>query len=240
MTLADEFQSAVAGLFQSGKMGPTLLPLVLAQACVGVLPVSGAGLSMTDHLRVPLAASDADAAIAERLQTTLGEGPCLSAVNSDDYLMADADTMARRWPTFSEGFLVQTPYRSVASLPLRTVDGVRLGALDLYSVQPQPLSRDLMEDVDRSIATPISSMLFRQSPANDMGDATAPSWLATDAANERMNVWVGVGMLMAALRLSNSDALAVLRGYAFSHEQTLDEIARELTDKRLEPDQLLV
>jgi hypothetical protein len=73
-----------------------------------------------------------------------------------------------------------------------------------------------------------------------MDDATTPSWLATDAANERMNVWAAVGMLMAALRLSNSNALAVLRGYAFSHELTLDQTARELTDRRLEPDQLLV
>ena len=238
MNLADQFQSTVAGLFQAKGSGPDLLPLLLAQACVQVLPVSGAGLSMTDHLRIPLAASDETVAIGERLQTTLGEGPCLAAVAMDEYLVADAATMAARWPTFTEAFLAQTPYRSAASLPLRAVDGVRMGALDLYSVDPRPLDYDTVEDIDLGIATPIASMLFRQPINPDELSFTSPGWLNSDAVSDRMNVWVAVGMLMARLGLSNGDALAVLRGYAFSHERDLDEIARELTERKLEPDEL--
>ena len=205
-----------------------------------MLPVDGAGLSLTDHLRIPLAASDQNAAAGERLQTTLGEGPCLTATESNDYLVADAATIATRWPTFSQAFLTETPYRSVASLPLRAVDGARVGALDLYSVDPRPLSYDLIENIDLAVATPIASMLFREPIADDPHRFSVPSWLATEAAKDRMNVWVAIGMLMATLKLSNDDALAVLRGYAFSHERTLDEIARQLTERRLEPDQLLV
>src|SRR6185437_11302048 len=60
--------------------GLELLPVRLAQACVAVLPVSGAGISLLyDDFRVPLGASDDAASCAEQLQFTTGEGPCLQA-----------------------------------------------------------------------------------------------------------------------------------------------------------------
>jgi hypothetical protein len=115
-----------------------------------------------------------------------------------------------------------------------------MGALDLYSVDPRPLDYNTIEDIDLAIATPIASMLFRQPITQDALDFTSPSWLNSDAVSDRMNVWVAIGMVMTRLELANSDALAVLRGYAFSHERTLDQIARDLTERELEPDQLLV
>ena len=240
VNLADQFQNALVDLLRDSTAGSDLLPLVLAQACVKVLPVSGAGLSLTDELRIPLAASDADAATAERLQTTLGEGPCLSAVAMDDYLVADAAAIATRWPIFGQEFLVQTPYRSVASLPLRTLDGVRVGALDLYCVDARPIEFHILEEADLGVATPIASMLFRQPITDAVHAFTTPAWLATDSANARMKVWVAIGMLMASLGLPNADALAVLRGYAYSGNRSLDEVAKELTDRQLKPDQLLM
>jgi hypothetical protein len=240
MTLAEQFQTVVRDLFQARAAGPDLLPMVLAQACVAVLPVSGAGLSMTDGLRVPLAASDEMAALAERLQTTLGEGPCLSAVTSGEFLVAGSAAIAERWPTFSHEFLTETPYRSVASVPLRSVGGIRLGALDLYSVDPQPLDEALMADISVGVAAPIASMVFREPLVDDEKGFASPGWLDSDAVADRMNVWVAVGMVMERLDRPNSDALAVLRGYAFSHDYSLDEVAREVTEQRLRLDQLLL
>ena len=66
-----------------------------------------------------------------------------------------------------------------------------------------------------------------------------PNWLSTESAEERMNVWVAVGMSMERLQLNNMDALALLRGYAYSHSFTLDQVARLVTDKSLQPEQLL-
>jgi hypothetical protein len=50
--------------------GPELLPVRLARACVEVLPVAGVGISMfgSSGMRIPVGASDDDAAAAERLQ----------------------------------------------------------------------------------------------------------------------------------------------------------------------------
>jgi len=96
--------------------GDKLRPTVLAQACVAVLPVAGAGLSVIHRLRVPLGPSDDQA--AERLQSTLGEGPCLAAVEQAGPVMGDSATIARRWPTFDVELQERTPFRFLVSLPL--------------------------------------------------------------------------------------------------------------------------
>src|SRR3954447_10060986 len=57
--------------------GPELLPSRLMRSCVQVLPVAGAGVSV--FTRGAGGASDDSAVLAERLQFTVGEGPCLAA-----------------------------------------------------------------------------------------------------------------------------------------------------------------
>jgi hypothetical protein len=240
MSLTQQFQAAVAGAFTEGGATAHLLPMVFVRAAVEVLPVDGAGLSMTDHLRIPIAASDEQVATAERLQTTIGEGPCLAAVSMAEPLVADLAGIAARWPTFHEGFVAQTPYQSVASFPLRSVQGSYLGALDLYSTSPDTLTSVEVEAVDAAIATPMASTLFRQAAAGEPDGLTFPDWLSKEQVDERMNVWVAIGMSMARLPLSNGDALALLRGYAYSHNLTLDQVARRMTDRGLRPEELLV
>ena len=53
---------------------------MLAVAVVAVLPVTATGISLSQpKLRVPLEWSNADAALAERQQTSIGGGTCLAA-----------------------------------------------------------------------------------------------------------------------------------------------------------------
>jgi hypothetical protein len=240
MSLARQFQTAVTDAVAQGGTTADLLPMVFAQAAVHVLPVDGAGLSMTDHLRIPIAASDQHVVTAERLQTTIGEGPCLAAVAGRKPLVADLAVIAARWPTFHEGFVAQTPYQSVAAFPLRSVQGSCLGALDLYSTNPEAFNSLELAAVDAAVAVPIASMLFTDAAAGELNGIIFPSWLTREQVDERMNVWVAIGMLMARQPLSNDDALALLRGYAYSHNLTLDQVARQMTDRGLEPDALLV
>jgi hypothetical protein len=239
MVLAEQFRSTVAEAFTSGAATVDLLPMVFVRAAVSMLPVAGAGLSLTGHLRIPLAASDQDVVTAERLQTTLGEGPCLAAVAMGRPLVADLATIATSWPTFHERFTAELPYRSIASFPLRSVPGSYVGALDLYSTSPDTLtSRELVE-VDAAVAVPMASMLFREADTSDVDGLAVPTWLSREPVDERMNVWVAVGMSMERLKLNNTDALALLRGYAYSHGSTLDQVARLVTDGSLQPEELL-
>ena len=239
MSLAAQFRTNVTEAFTTGEATADLLPMVFVRAAVAVLPVTGAGLSMTDHLRIPLAASDQEVVIAERLQTTIGEGPCLAAVSTGRPLVADAARMAASWPTFSERFFAETPFQSVASLPLRAAQGSCLGALDLYSTSAVTLTSEEVKEIDVAIAIPIASILFRDAAAGEPEGIAMPDWLSKDSVDERMNVWVAVGMSIERLQLSNADALATLRGYAYSHDLTLDQVASLVTDKGLQPEELL-
>jgi hypothetical protein len=69
--------------------------------------------------------------------------------------------------------------------------------------------------------------------------AVLPRWMLRPAVARRMNVWVAVGILIAHAGLTNADALAALRVYAYGHSPSLDDIADDLTTHRLQPDALL-
>jgi len=240
MSLAEEFRAAVTCALTKDGATFDLLPMVFARAAVAVLPVEGAGLSMTDHLRIPIAASDQHVVTAERLQTTIGDGPCLAAVTLKRPLVADLAAMAESWPTYHERFVTETPYLSVASLPLRSLQGPHLGALDLYSTSPKTLTSVELEAVAVAVAGPIASMLFKAAAAGEMDERSMlPSWMSGEQVDDRLNVWVAIGMSMARLPLGNDDALALLRGYAYSHSLTLDRVARLMTDRDLQPEELL-
>lgn len=240
VALLDDFRSAVSGVERFD--GPELLPTVLAQACVEVLPVAGAGLSITralsspGALRVPLGASDDVAARAERLQTSLGEGPCLAAASSAEPLVLDAPAIASRWPVFHSELIRQTPFRSVASLPVLWGDPPEpVAALDLYLLSSEAPTSPI-EVLASDIVDTIAVVLFATPPIIEWRGARLPAWMTGRSATQRMNVWVAVGILTGHAGLISADALAVLRAYAFGHNITLDDLSEDLTTQRLDPE----
>ena len=194
MDLAERYRAAVTAAFDPARDDAGLLPEVLARACVAVLPVEGAGITVTQDLRVPLGASDEVALRAERLQTTLGEGPCLEAVLTPLPLTAGLDALHQRWPAFAAEFVGQTPYRSVASLPLIPPrGGRRLGALDLYRTDAEPMDTQLLFQLATSVGSPVAAMLAGAPVGEDAAGITMPVWLDTDLVHGRMDVWGAVG-----------------------------------------------
>ena len=240
MNLDQQFMAALIEAHDTQSSGTEVLPMLLTQACVKVLGVDGAGISLiADGLRIPLGASDAIAVHAEALQTSLGEGPCLDATATSGPLLADESSMAVQWPIFHRELVAKTPIRAVASMPLKSARLRSLGALDLYATSPQQLQRLSLQEVSADIADPMAAMLF-DGPHNVSEYGTVlPMWMNNDSVNQRMNVWVAVGILIEHAGLTNADALAALRGYAYGHSLSLDDIAHKLTTRRLHPDALL-
>ncbi len=240
MDVAEQYRAAVAAAVAEAHDDGTLLPTLLAQACVEVLPVEGAGISVTQDLRVPLGASDAVAALAERLQTTLGEGPCLDAVQTPLPLTAGLDAIRERWPVFGAEFVGQTPYRSVASRPLIPPQSSRrLGALDLYRTTAEPMETALLFDLATSVANPVAALLAGAPVGEDGTGNTMPIWLNSDRVHARMDVWAAVGVVMAAASLENPDALALLRAYAYGRGTSLDDLAAQLLRGAVEVDEVV-
>jgi hypothetical protein len=236
LTTVPDFAARVAAA-EVQLPGPELLPARLALACSAVLPVDGAGLSFffaTDR-RVPLGASDADAATAERLQFTAGEGPCFTAHDTQEIVIADERELQERWPGYTDALLACTAVRGVISLPLYgPLAGI--GALDLYVHEP-----DAVRAVGLADALEVQAVLtatFATTMDDEPHDDSGPSWLDSPPAGRRALVWQAVGMANVGLELNAPDALTLLRAYAYGHGTDLDAVAAAVVDRRLTLDEL--
>ncbi|MCZ2821298.1 GAF domain-containing protein [Modestobacter sp. VKM Ac-2977] len=231
MDLTQEFAARVTAA-ESELPGPELLPLRLARACAQVLPVAGAGLSVyfSADRRLPLGGSGQEAGIAERLQFTVGEGPCLTAHSSGNPVLADEDELRTRWPAFHDALVARTAIRGVIALPLH--GGLQgIGALDLF-VEPPGSVRDLGLADALTVTTALSDSFaaaLDQEPRSESG----PAWLDAPAAGRRALVWQAVGFVSIGLELDSTDALALLRARAYGSDRDLDEVAEAVLEDRL-------
>lgn len=218
--------------------GVQLLPERLARACARVLPVQGAGMSLiNDEFRVPLGASNDTAAFAERLQFTLGQGPCLHAYRQSEPLRATAADIRRRWPVLFSELTNGTPYRSIVCMPLLRDAPGRGGAIDLYLEDPD-LAATLPLGDALVVTDYIASALALSTDEGMSPDPVGPSWLNNAAPRERMQVWVAVGLMTVKLRVGAHDALSLLRAYAYSNNAVLEDIAPQLISGSLPVEQL--
>jgi diguanylate cyclase (GGDEF)-like protein len=112
----------------------------LTERIVEVMPVSAAGVTLISPGVEPryISASDSSALRFEKLQTELGEGPCLSAYYDGTPISVPDLRGEDRFPRFTARAL-EAGLAAVFSFPLRHGDR-RLGALDLYRDVPGPLS----------------------------------------------------------------------------------------------------
>jgi hypothetical protein len=242
MSAIDSFRQALDELIRPATVVDSdvvLLPMRLAEACVQALPIDGAGVSVvhgTNGLRVPLGASDPASAAVEALQVTIGDGPCLAAVQSREPVTASLADIERRWPVFFEAMMRESPFRSVASVALSRRDEP-WGALDFYSTQPDG-TVDLPISAFAQIGPQVSDALLGVTPTYQHFDEVTFSWLDTEPAQGRFRVWRAVGMLMGAHRMTNPDALALLSGWAYGQGLSLDQVAADLIEGRLDVEAL--
>lgn len=229
MNIVKEFSTQVTAA-AADLPGPELLPDRLARACAQVLPVDGAGISLffAADRRLPLGASDEVSARAERLQFTLGEGPCLSAHAAGEPLVVDEAAIRTRWPAFHDDLVGRTPFRGIISLPLEA-DLHGVGALDLYLLRAQDLRAVSLSDalaVTHELAACFTVANGRTSPRAD-----GPAWLDAPAAARRSLVWQAMGFVNAGLGVTSADALAIMRAHAYGAGQELDDLAQQVLDR---------
>ena len=233
MTIVDRFHRVRHA--REDDRSAEALPTTLVESCRDLFALDAVGISLTGEVRVPLAATSTDAVTAEALQTTLGEGPCLTAAGHGTALVADAASMAATWPVFGAALTAGTPFRSVASVPLRMDGGSSFGAVDLYSVDATSSRLDaVIKDAVR-VGEVMADSLIDVADVGGLRGAFS-RWMQSPSANHRFRVWNAVGMMMAYAGEPSRDALARLRGYAFSHNLTLDELAGRLADRQLRPE----
>ena len=236
MTLVEQFHSALSSS-AADLPGPELLPERLARACANVLPIDGAGVSLffAPDRRLPLGASDPDSAEAERLQFTVGEGPCLTAHARGEPVVADEAAIRSDWPSFYDALLTRTEIRGVMSIPLQNgLQGV--GALDLYVSPPNDIAAVALHDAE-IVAEQVSSLLQTQR-RHSGHPGEGPAWLDAPAAERRSRVWQAIGFVNSGLGVSSPQALALLRAHAFAAGSSLDELAAGLVSREISVQEL--
>ncbi|MBM9476774.1 hypothetical protein JL107_09985 [Nakamurella flavida] len=223
MTISSAFADAVESAGHRPEIaGEHFFPARLAWAAAHLLDADGAGLSLSSDvsLRAPLGSSDPASSAAERLQFTTGEGPCLDAFALQATIPADAAALATRWPVFAGEMLTRTPFRSILALPLP-----RLGALDVYFVDPQGCHR-----VDDQLAAAVIAEVLAALVGREFVAAVSLDGGRRRQSEQRRRDQVPIAMGMASVTLGVTflDALALLRSRAFVDGRSLDDLAADM------------
>jgi hypothetical protein len=228
VTIAERFGAALDACTEPDLAGPELLPVRLARACARTLAVDDASLSLADgsQQRVPLGASSEVAEVAERLQFTVGAGPCITAQETQQPVFAVEEDLRRRWPVFAQLLMDATPFRAVVALPLKpALSGA--GAIDLYfRTSVEVLGLDVFEAV--AVGELVTSALSDAAVWSSWSPAEGPEWLHGPAPQRRAAVWEAMGKLSIDLEVSAPAALDLLRARAYADGRTVDDVAGDL------------
>ncbi|WP_460107570.1 GAF and ANTAR domain-containing protein [Streptomyces sp. YKOK-J1] len=231
----DEAPAAAA---REVRNDPQRTPEALCAACVRLLPVTGASVSISGGrgVQVTWCASDRVSARLAELQYTLGDGPCHTALEQGAPVIA-ADLTggwdARRWPVFAHE-AAGLGVLAVFSLPLG-VSGAAVGTLDLYRDQAGGLSEpDLRTAL--WVRDAVTYALMSVQPAYDDPDDEAEdglaSWVEASEA-DHTEVYQAVGMVMVQSDVDPEQALDRMRARAFAEGLTVSQVARNVVARRL-------
>src|SRR4029453_16015748 len=138
-------------------------------------------------------------------------GPCSSPPSRPGRALLAPDFTAEsptRWPAFAAA-LDDDGLRSIFAFPL-TVGPLRIGAVDLYSVQRVELDRTQTEQAD-AMAGAVGRHVLRQAL-----NAVGRDYDYDGNAYSRRVVHQASGMVLAQLGISADDARLVIQGHAFA------------------------
>jgi len=210
----------------------------LCRACVGLLEVDGASISLTldGTNRGTFGSSGELSRRLDALQFTFGEGPCLDAVrDGSPVLVADLDDPTHtRWPAFT-GEVLRTGITAVFALPV-ALTSQPVGALDLYRGRPGPLDDRALTGgllAAELAALPLLDVLSAHRDVVSRGEEDGWTQLAS---LERVEVYQATGMIVGALDVDPAEALVRLRAHALARGITAAEVATQIVARRMSLD----
>jgi hypothetical protein len=222
----------VTALLQE-QHGDKSLPQRLCEACLEVLPVTAAAMTLSNGngVHVVVGATDDRARDLEELEFTLGEGPAVDASHAGGPVLV-TDLRDRRdtsrWPAYRPEAAAAN-LRSQFSFPLQ-IGAIRLGVLTLYGDQTGLLSDSEMAHALAFADAAVIVLLHLQDVSNIDGD------LPLDLGNQfdmTAELHQATGMVSVQAEVGMAEALLLIRGRAFGSDRTSVAVARDVVAGRL-------
>jgi hypothetical protein len=202
----------------------------LCDACVDVLEVSGAGITVMGGGQTgQLCVSGTRMAALEDLQFTTGIGPCQDAFHTGHPVHAPSlgVSAVSRWPAFVH-LARDAGIGSVFAYPM-AVNGARIGVMTLYQDVEGDLSSGQHDDSIAMAEVLTETVLSLQDAAPE--GVLAPG--LQEAVAYRAEVHQASGMVSIQLKIPVAEALLRIRAYAFSHNQPVGAVAADIVARRL-------
>lgn len=230
----DERRSLVRRLIDRQQPADLGLLRRICRASVEALSASGSGISVmtADGTRGVCATSDPVSERVEELQFVLGEGPCIDAFAARrPVLAADlSDAATCRWPVYAPA-AQGDGVRAVFAFPLQ-VGAARLGVMDIYRDWVGPLTGTQLQIAFTFAEVTVEALLdMHQNGAARGGDSAS----VLDFGR-RAELFQAQGMVMMQLGVSIGEALVRMRAYAYTENRRLEDVARDVVERRLRLD----
>ena len=227
MSAPDELLIRLASALAAAPPSETLsMRLCLAARDLAEADGTTVTVSYDEDNRVTLCASDETSSRLEDLQDVMQEGPGVSAWESGTPQVCTFDANGGGgWPNFVPAARRLVPQALIHAVPMR-VDERVIGVLTFYQSQSFPQDLALPEATLVRLAAATGAALVRDPTALDVVLDDGP-W------DSRAKIHQATGMVMAQLRVTSVDAIAVLRAHAYAGDLTLDDVARRVLERSL-------
>ena len=212
-------------------------PQRICELCVDMLGLSGAGISLVtvDGNHGVICATDPVSEAIERLQLTLGEGPCVDAAATRAPVLvpdlASPEGIAvGRWPVFL-GAAQEAGAAALFAFPL-LIGAVSVGVLDLYRGTAGELGRDeLPAALMAADAAALAVLDYDTDSTSELARLDAEG--SGEVRFYDPVLHQATGMVMVQLGVGTQDAFLALRARAFASARPLSAIAADVVARRL-------
>lgn len=196
---------------------------ICSAAVEGIEPCDHASLLVRHHGRYEIAAASDD--VAERidsLERTLGEGPCVDAIEQSSAQWTSDLSESSPWPTLGRHVRTETPVRAMAGLWV-ALDGNERAALNIYSDNAVPITAEML---DRGAVLAAFASVVLIAAGRGREAATLREGLASNR-----EIGKATGLLMAMHHVTDEQAFDMLAKISQDMNQKLARVAVRVVEQ---------
>ena len=158
----------------------------------------------------------------DELEQDLGQGPCLTALESMSFVVLPDVETDTRWPEYRQ-VLAENGCRSVLGVPL-ALDENQAAALNFFADQPEVFSEAVISRAEgfADLAGRALRLALRIADAQNLAEDLSA------AMQNRTTIDLACGVIMAQNRCSQEEAIALLTKASSHRNQKLRDLAAEV------------